>query len=111
MAKKIYGICCICGQETDLTFEHIPPKAAFNRFNLRLYDFLDYIVHSNSKYMPAQKGAGKYSLCASCNNLTGDWYGAAYAEFASQGMTYYQNRSQGFLSVPYTMWSSPLSTS
>lgn len=41
MAKKVKGTCCICGQETDLTFEHIPPRAAFNRFNLRMYDFLD----------------------------------------------------------------------
>lgn len=104
MAKKIHGTCCICGQETDLTFEHIPPRAAFNRFNLRLYDFLGYILRNNAKYIPAQKGAGKYSLCSSCNNLTGGWYGAAYAEFASQGMAYYQKQSQGLLSVPYTIY-------
>lgn len=104
MAKKIHGICCICGQETDLTFEHIPPRAAFNRFNLRLYNYFGYIIHNNEKYISAQKGSGKYSLCSSCNNLTGEWYGAAYAEFASQGMTYHQKKSRGLLCVPYTIY-------
>lgn len=104
MGKKIRGICCICGQETDLTFEHIPPRAAFNHFNLRMYDFFGYLLHNNSRYKAAQSGAGKFSLCASCNNLTGEWYGSAYAEFASQGMTYYHRQSQGLLEVPYTIY-------
>lgn len=104
MAKRVRGTCCICGQEADLTFEHIPPRAAFNRFNLRMYDFFGYLFHNNSRYKAAQKGAGKFSLCSSCNNLTGEWYGAAYAEFASQGMAYYHRQSQGLLKVPYTIY-------
>ena len=36
MAKKVHGICCICGQETELTFEHIPPRAAFNHFIINI---------------------------------------------------------------------------
>ncbi len=104
MSKKVKGTCCICGQETNLTFEHIPPKAAFNHFNLRMYDFFGYLLHNNSRYKPAQNGAGKFSLCSSCNNLTGEWYGAAYAEFASQGMSYFHRQSQGILEVPYTIY-------
>lgn len=45
-----------------------------------------------------------YSLCERCNNLTGEWYGAAYAEFAVQGMRYYKHKAQGLLSVPYTIY-------
>ena len=41
MAKKVYGKCCICGENKKLTFEHIPPRAAFNSFGIKLYDFLD----------------------------------------------------------------------
>lgn len=104
MAKKVQGTCCICGKETELTFEHIPPRAAFNRFNLRLYDFWDYFLNNNTRYKQAQKGAGKYSLCASCNNLTGEWYGAAYAEFAVQGLAYSKRKAQGLLYVPYTIY-------
>ena len=76
MAKKYYGQCCICGRESELTFEHIPPRAAFNQFALKQYDFWNYLLHSNTRYIPSQRGAGKYSLCASCNNLTGEWYGS-----------------------------------
>lgn len=104
MAKKIHGQCCICGKESKLTFEHIPPRAAFNYFNMKLYDFWDYLLHNNTKYQPFQRGAGKYSLCASCNNLTGEWYGSAYAEFASQGMSYFKSNSKGIVSVPYTIY-------
>ena len=89
MTKKVHGICCICGQETELTFEHIPPRAAFNHFSLKLYDFWGYLLSNRTRYNQLQKGAGMYSLCERCNNLTGEWYGAAYAEFAVQGMRYY----------------------
>lgn len=104
MAKKVYGTCCICGEEKELTFEHIPPRAAFNHFNLKMYDFWAYVLRNNTRYKQFQKGAGRYSLCGSCNNLTGEWYGAAYAEFASQGMRYYKQNAQGVLSVPYTIY-------
>lgn len=104
MSKKVKGICSICGEEKELTFEHIPPRAAFNRFNLRLYDFWDYLINNNQKYTSYQKGAGKYSLCKSCNNLTGTWYGSAYAEFASQGLSYRRKNSTGLIAVPYTIY-------
>lgn len=104
MAKKKYGVCCICGKETNLTFEHIPPKAAFNCFSIKSYDFMRYIFENSTRYQSFQGGSGLYSLCASCNNLTGEWYGAAYAGFAMQGMTYYRAGAQGGLSVPYTIY-------
>ncbi len=104
MAKKAYGTCCICGKDTELTFEHIPPKAAFNHFHLRLYDFFGYLIHNYTKYTATQNGMGRYSLCSSCNNRTGEWYGAAYAEFASQGMSYYRTQAQGLMAVPYTIY-------
>ena len=104
MAKKEHGNCCICGQEKDLTFEHIPPRAAFNRFNMKMYDYWGYILHNSTKYKPFQKGTGGYTLCSSCNNLTGEWYGAAYAEFADQGMKYFKSNAKGFITVPYTIY-------
>ena len=30
MSSKIYGICHMCGKETELTFEHLPPIKANN---------------------------------------------------------------------------------
>ena len=104
MAKKVIGTCCICGKEDKLTFEHIPPRAAFNMFRMKLYDFWGVLSQNNTRYKAFQNGAGKYSLCASCNNLTGEWYGAAYAEFASQGMDYYKANAQGIIDVAYTIY-------
>lgn len=104
MKKRVFDVCCICGEEKELTYEHIPPKAAFNHFGLKLYDFYDYIINNNTKYQHLQKGAGRYSLCAKCNNDTGTWYGTAYAEFANQGMRYYRQKAKGIISVPYTIY-------
>ena len=28
--KHVVGICHLCGENTKLSFEHVPPKAAFN---------------------------------------------------------------------------------
>ena len=56
--KKIVGTCCICGRTTELTFEHIPPKSAFNHSNLKLYDVFGYLLQNNSKYSQHQQGAG-----------------------------------------------------
>ena len=102
--KKIIGTCCICGRTAELTYEHIPPKSAFNHFSLKLYDVYGYLLQNNSKYTQHQQGAGRYTLCESCNNLTGTWYGSAYAEFARQGMRYYHGNAQGVLRIPYRIY-------
>ncbi len=105
MAKeKVYGKCYICGEKKELTFEHIPPRAAFNHLGIKLYDWWGYLLCNNSRYTKQQKGTGSYSLCSTCNNLTGEWYGAAYAEFAKQGMEYYKSNTQGVIAVPYTIY-------
>ena len=54
MSKKKEGVCCICGQNTDLTFEHIPPKAAFNHYSLKLFDYYNYLLNHDTSYKPAQ---------------------------------------------------------
>ena len=103
MAKKVRGKCCICGKEATLSFEHIPPKSAFNKNSVNLYDFWGYMLNNNSRYEQKQGGVGRHSLCQSCNNLTGEWYGAAYAEFADQGMKYFKS-TQEIMYIPFTIY-------
>jgi hypothetical protein len=31
-------ICCICGQEKEMSFEHVPPRAAFNDKSVVFYN-------------------------------------------------------------------------
>ena len=58
MVKKKNGICCICGKEGKLTFEHIPPHAAFNHSNLKMYDVIRYLRDNQTRYPSLQNGAG-----------------------------------------------------
>lgn len=93
MKKRPVGYCALCGAYGQLTYEHIPPKAAFNSVPVKMYKGPELIKKEPGKmpwdvheltYTPQQKGAGKYSLCESCNNNTGSWYGAAYQDMAQR---------------------------
>lgn len=89
MAKH-EGRCALCGKHTELTFEHVPPKAAFNKDRVKSYSLLDSINDkdrlpwdvSGVPYTSLQKGSGFYSLCKECNNNTGALYGNAYRSMA-----------------------------
>lgn len=82
------GICAICGEHKKLSFEHAPPKSAFNNKPIHLVDS-DQMFQENFKYTNealSQKGWGQFTLCESCNNNTGSWYGDSFKDFAQQGM-------------------------
>lgn len=84
-----FGECHLCGKEGKLTFEHVPPKKANNNERARLLTGreifnIDKIKKGKSlRYINQQQGAGWYSLCAECNNNTGDWYASEYIKFAN----------------------------
>jgi hypothetical protein len=86
--KKI-GPCCICGAEGKLSFEHVPPRSAFNDHPILVANIEELIgnwdgVISSMKGKIHQLGAGSYTLCEKCNTRTGAWYGPAFAEWAYQ---------------------------
>lgn len=90
MAKKHPSICALCGKYfDDLSFEHIPPKSAFNNNPAKGYSGKELIGKNSAPWITdglqfenMQKGMGKYSLCHECNNNTGSWYVNAYQKFA-----------------------------
>lgn len=107
------GECCICGSIGKLTFEHVPPAAAFNDRRVFLAK-IDELV--GGKWTPGepitrgkyvQRGAGRYSLCAKCNNDTGAWYGTTYVDFARRAMILL-HRSNGKMSLAYPYGIFPL---
>jgi hypothetical protein len=83
------GICALCGKYGKLTFEHVPPEAAFNDSPIYTHT-ADHLVNKNSpvygKRSRSNKGFGSCTLCAPCNNNTGGWYSKSYVDFARQGM-------------------------
>lgn len=91
--KAITGKCRICGKEGKLTFEHIPPRASYNKQLIKTVKLLDVIEAENKEnimpwelgrvpYNILQRGRGQYCLCERCNNNTGAWYGSHYKKFA-----------------------------
>jgi hypothetical protein len=52
-----------------------------------------------------QRGSGEYTLCESCNNRTGSWYGSAYISFVYQAaaiLKFTENRPSLF--YPYQIF-------
>jgi hypothetical protein len=90
LKEKIVGTCNICGKYGELTFEHIPPKSAFNTRPVVSQHIWELMKKSDlddlSKGPIQQRGMGAYTLCGRCNNNTGRWYGNAFADWAIQGM-------------------------
>ena len=98
--KKVFGKCRICGQEGELTFEHIPPSATYNNKSVRIVKLMDLINSENkdgsfpweldrASYTISQRGLGEYCLCKKCNNDTGTWYGVHYKRFIDALMFVY----------------------
>ena len=84
-SKQHIGRCHICGVFEKMSFEHIPPEDAYNSNSAKMYDGHNVIAKHNgekSKHFILQQGMGKYSLCESCNNITGNWYASEYSKFA-----------------------------
>lgn len=89
--RWVEGECCICGTFGRLTYEHIPPEAAFNDDAILEADVESLIAaqtiaeRRNPPTRKNQRGAGRYTLCASCNSNTGARYVPSYLRWASQG--------------------------
>jgi hypothetical protein len=109
--KSVEGTCHICGVYGELSFEHVPPKSAFNNQRVLIVPFDEAMgLGPNERpksYQVQQRGAGSYTLCPSCNNTLGGWYGRAFVEWCVQGMSILE-RSQGYPKLIYAHHIYPL---
>lgn len=90
--QKTYGVCRLCGENKELTFEHVPPETVFNKGAVRNVS-LDAIIKDTMKEnkLPweinygkgkiQQRGRGGFYLCSDCNSCTGQWYVPYYSRF------------------------------
>lgn len=83
--KSEIGICRICGRNRKLSFEHVPPQKAFNSATVIEYKLSDVQDTRRAKGKLRQGGVGQHTLCESCNNDTGSWYGGEYVSWAEIG--------------------------
>lgn len=94
MAKTEIGICHLCGQYGPLSYEHVPPEAAFNGRKVFRASVEDYWQRGGpeGRSVPGkqlQRGYGDYTLCGECNNKTGRWYAPDFIDWCRQGMRFW----------------------
>ena len=86
---KYFGRCRLCGQEKELTFEHVPPKAVFNNTPLRRYNGMEVLDNPegfkkhNLRSQKYNRGSGGYYLCKDCNSFFGSEYNETYSCIAN----------------------------
>lgn len=93
----IKGICRLCGLDTNLSFEHVPPRTTSNK-NTKYTSvaFEDYIKIKNPlKEKPKGKikqgGIGYNSFCKKCNSFLGSNYVPAYKRWVEGGFEILKN--------------------
>lgn len=110
MKKKNIGICHLCLQEKELTYEHYPPKSAFNK-NTSFYsishheymeDFKEFHLKGKIKSKINQGGLGDYCLCKECNNFLGINYVKDYVKFSKICYSILQ-QEQKFKAIGFTL--------
>src|SRR5687767_12864916 len=116
---KHSGTCQICGMHGKLSFEHVPPEAAFNdkkyHYSREAKEIIDdsnsttiedyFVTRNNGR--KKQGGIGFFTLCTKCNNNTGSWYGKDFVSWAFQCMSILL-KSSGKPSLYYPTFIFPL---
>lgn len=82
-SKPGIGKCRLCGDQQALTREHIPPRSANNKGQYRIHALDDWFERDTSSLrlangLPGQGGVWGYTLCRTCNSLTGARYGSEF---------------------------------
>lgn len=91
MKNEATGICRLCHRERKLTFEHIPPRSAFNKqTRYQSVSFVDAMqmkdpLNGSLKGRTLQGGVGFQSYCSECNNFLGLKYVNPYKAWAQLG--------------------------
>ena len=112
---KHIGLCRLCGEEQELTFEHFPPRSARNADRQRAFSFWSAHVAGEQEigavpptgWTPMQRGIGAAVLCSKCNNeRTGRRLVPAYSRFANEMIAILASEvrlEDGRLHVPSTI--------
>lgn len=99
--ETVNGVCRVCGNYGPLTFEHVPPEAAFNHHPRWRPDTQELVAfETEGRPMSGEgigepRGAGAYTLCADCNNRRCNRYAIHFVDwaFAWDGALRFQTES------------------
>lgn len=82
------GLCHLCGQTKRLTYEHFPPRRAFNDRPIYLRMIRNALLQGAGNHTPFRKGLGRCIFCEGCNGWLDRRYGSAFADWTIQAHTY-----------------------
>ncbi|MDP1802527.1 MAG: hypothetical protein Q8L81_14300 [Bacteroidota bacterium] len=91
-SQKHFGTCRICGVDKELSYEHVPPRIAFNKTTRHVsvphdeWTKIDNFLEYKPKGKILQGGIGYYSLCRDCNSFLGQNYVKAYEQWVLTGI-------------------------
>jgi len=71
-SDQVIGVCHLCGETKVLSFEHVPPRRAYNNFPRFRFVTREFIANKYQGGPPPTiiqdpRGAGAYTLCEGCN--------------------------------------------
>lgn len=76
MKHKKYGRCTICGEETKLSEDHIPPQCCGNNIDTYYIQCTPEFLREEKRRKPihSQNGITFANICEKCNNTMGSKY-------------------------------------
>ena len=93
--RPVSGKCRLCGKETTLTKEHIPPRSSGNKLNTQGLSFDEWTNGTEFENMRGgrtqQGGIFGYTLCRDCNSFTGVHYGNEYKRWVAEANDFLKN--------------------
>ncbi len=91
--RKKIGICNICGEKRELTWDHVPPKFCFNTEKVKYNKILD--INNQEKLEESQNGIKFRSICNDCNNhLLGSRYDKEYKKLVDFLYNLYTSKTE-----------------
>lgn len=66
--RKKQDYCNICGNLSELTWDHVPPKSCFNDIPIKFNDYFKGFPKPNNYSENFQNGTRYRSICSDCNN-------------------------------------------
>ena len=108
--KNHFGTCVVCGKRTNLTFEHVPPKATGNHSQQAIIETMsdnftellskednwESVLEKANRRKTSQKGRGDYTLCSKCNNFFGAQYVKSYVPFSNELAYVFQQKNSEY---------------
>lgn len=83
MKKQQRGICKICGHDTDLSWDHVPPQGGIELQTVEIEAIFQVLDRNKQRrFVTSQNGVKYRTICKPCNSLLGRKYDPVLNDFS-----------------------------